>query len=132
MIRKLYLSDIEVVNKYLKNFNYELTKETLNREFLNVIVYEENGIKGVLVYSLIYDRIEIEYIGTLPNYQNKHIATELLTYLFEKETSVLNTTLEVDTNNKIAINLYQKFGFKIVTIKKNYYSKSDAYYMMRK
>ena len=129
MIREISDEEIVEIITWIKDkFGFLVTKHP----FLKILIYEQEEKIGFLAYDLIYDRIEIEYIGTLPNYQNKHIATELLTYLFEKETSVLNTTLEVDTNNKIAINLYQKFGFKIVTIKKNYYSKSDAYYMMRK
>ena len=52
MIRRLEPKDIEVVNKYLKEFNYKID-ETLN-EFVNVLLYDDNGIKGVLVYSKIY------------------------------------------------------------------------------
>ena len=129
MIRKLYLSDIEVVNKYLKNFNYELTKETLNREFLNVIVYEENGIKGVLVYSLIYDRIEIDYIVVDKNYRRLGIATKLLKYI--ETNDVKNITLEVRESNIPAIRFYEKNGFIKSAIRKNYYKDENGILMIK-
>ena len=41
-------------------------------------------------------------------------------------------TLEVNKKNEIAINLYRKYGFKIVGDRKNYYGiDQDAYIMWR-
>ena len=41
-------------------------------------------------------------------------------------------TLEVNHTNLIAINLYKKYGFKPVSVRKNYYGSSDAILMVRK
>ncbi len=45
-----------------------------------------------------------------------------------------NINLEVRISNQKAINLYKKYGFKIVTIRKNYYQDNheDAYLMIKK
>ena len=45
--------------------------------------------------------------------------------------NILNITLEVDVKNLPAYNLYLKKGFKVVSVRKNYYRDSDAYLMMR-
>ena len=47
-------------NNLLSEFNYKLN--SLDEEFLNVIVHKEDIIDAVLVYKYIYDRIEIDYI----------------------------------------------------------------------
>ena len=40
--------------------------------------------------------------------------------------------LEVNVTNQTAVNFYQKFGFKIIHVRKNYYSdNNDAYIMER-
>ena len=39
--------------------------------------------------------------------------------------------LEVAVDNDVAINLYEKFGFKIIHTRKKYYGKKDAYVMER-
>ncbi len=129
MIRKINDTEFDKIAIWVKNnFNYTIT----NHPFFNILVFEDNDILGFLAYNLIYDRIEIEYIGVLPSYQNNHIASKLLTYLFNQEKNIKNTTLEVAIDNKKAISLYKKFGFLVVTVKKNYYQNIDAYYMIRK
>ena len=61
---------------------------------------EDNKILGSLKYSLIYDRMEID-----------------------------NITLEVRVSNDIARNLYKKFNFNEVAIRKYYYGDEDAILM---
>jgi len=54
-------------------------------------------------------------------------------YLFsELNDSVETVTLEVAVNNEAAINLYKKFGFEIIHIRKKYYNGIDAYLMGRR
>ena len=130
MIRDFNFKDLKEVNNLLKEFNYAVDKNSLNNEFLKIILYENNGIKGVLVYNLIYDRIEIDYIIVHKNYRNKGIATSLLNYI-EKDNSIKNITLEVRESNTIAINFYLKNGFKKVSTRKNYYKEENGILMMK-
>ncbi len=48
-----------------------------------------------------------------------------------KELSIL-ITLEVNENNKIAIHLYEKYGFKIIGTRKKYYNNKYNAYIMTK
>ena len=48
------------------------------------------------------------------------------------DTEIENVILEVNINNKPALNLYQKLGFNIINIRKGYYNGEDAYIMEKK
>lgn len=130
MIRELEEKDFIKVNELLKDFNYELNKESFDNDFLKTLVYEDGFIKGVLVYQYIYNRAEIDYIIVDNNYRKLGIATKLLKYL-EDSYKLDNITLEVRESNKEAINFYLKNGFKEVTRRKNYYKDEDGILMIK-
>ena len=117
---------------YLKNNIKEFDIEYLKKEnpFLKNYVYIENSKPiGLISYSLIYDRIELEYIWVSFEHRKKGIASKLMDKMLEEK--VNNITLEVRTTNEGAINLYKKYNFKVVSTRKNYYGNEDAYLMIR-
>ena len=93
----------------------------------------DNKIVSFLNYSLIYNRIEIEYIYTDSEYRNRGIASKLLNYLVDLgiNNNCLNITLEVKKSNFNAIKFYEKNGFKKISIRKNYYNGEDGIMMLR-
>lgn len=107
------------------NFTYKLTeKEFSTNPYLKIITYvEKDKIIGFLLYSLIYDRIEIEQFEVITKERGKGIGDKLLKYLIEKykDSDIKNITLEVKEDNIIAINLYKKYGFKKVSTREKYY-----------
>lgn len=107
------------------NFTYELTKKEFSTNpYLKIITYvEKDKVIGFLLYSLIYDRIEIEQFEVITKERRKGIGDKLLKYLIEKyqDTDIKNITLEVKEDNIIAINLYKKYGFKNVSTREKYY-----------
>ena len=107
------------------NFTYELTeREFSTNPYLKIITYvEKDKVIGFLLYSLIYDRIEIEQIEVITKERRKGIGDKLLKYLIEKyqDTDIKNITLEVKEDNIVAINLYKKIGFKKVSTREKYY-----------
>lgn len=111
------------------------SKEYSINPFTNKIEYIEDGkVVGVLEYSLIYDRIEIDNIIVKEEYRNKKIGTKLLDYVIQLSTKkgLLNITLEVRKTNDIARHLYKKMGFQEVAIRKYYYGDEDAILMEKK
>lgn len=126
MIREANNNDINDINNLLSEFNYKLN--SLDEEFLNVIVHEDDIIDAVLVYKYIYDRIEIDYIIVSESKRRCGIASSLIKYLDKYNCSI---TLEVNEKNKSAINLYKKCGFKDVAKRKNYYKDNDGILMMK-
>ncbi len=107
------------------NFTYKLTeKEFSTNPYLKIITYvEKDKIIGFLLYSLIYDRIEIEQFEVITKERGRGIGDKLLKYLIEKykDSDIKNITLEVKEDNIIAINLYKKYGFKNVSTREKYY-----------
>lgn len=107
------------------NFTYKLTeKEFSTNPYLKIITFvEKDKVIGFLLYSLIYDRIEIEQFEVITKERGKGIGDKLLKYLIEKykERDVKNITLEVKEDNIVAINLYKKYGFKNVSTREKYY-----------
>lgn len=75
---------------------------------------------------------EIRTIGVDPDYQGQGIGKELLTRLLvgAEEWSVF---LEVRTDNRTAIALYEHYGFEKTGLRRRYYPQSgaDAYTMCR-
>lgn len=84
-----------------------------------------------LEYSLIYDRMEIDNIHVNEEYRNQGIGTKLMAHLVSLaiEYRVENITLEVRVSNEIARNLYKKFGFREVALRKYYYGDEDGILM---
>ena len=93
-------------------------------------VYEEDGdILGFVQYKLLYETLELINIAVKEEYQNKKIGTKLLDHISNLGES--HILLEVNENNKKAIEFYKNNNFKIIRIIKNYYSDGDGYSMER-
>lgn len=112
-------SDIDYLNTLS---DYKITINPYNK----ILIFELDEVVAFIDYSIIYENIEINYIYVKETYRRKGIATKLLNYIIDR-----NTTLEVNILNKEAINLYKKLGFQIVAIRKRYYNGIDGYLMRR-
>ena len=114
-------------------FEYELGKNV----FSSILVLEEDGeILGYIGMWLLGDQTQITTLGVKKEYQRNGYAKMLMEKCVEvtKHLGYRNINLEVRISNQKAINLYKKYGFKIVTIRKNYYQDNheDAYLMIKK
>lgn len=136
MIRKLRISDIEAVN-YLGEFLYpnftnlfDLTK-IIKDSYTHVLVAERNSnVIGYIMFTKIYETIDIISIVVAENYRNKKIASSLIDYMIsEYQDSLKLITLEVNTDNIAALKLYEKFGFEIIATREKYFNNKDSYLM---
>ena len=124
----------------LENYNIEeLSKvfdiKKYDNPFYKILVLKRsNAIIGYLSFFIIYDRIEIEYIYIDSNYRRCGYANNLLKKLDDiaKKNNCTNITLEVDVENRAAINLYKKNDFIVAAVRKKYYGKNDGYLMIKK
>ena len=107
--------DITSSNPFKRRFEYFIEDESI----------------GYLEYSLIYDRIEIDNVMVSEEYRGQGIGTKLMAYLVSLAIQLMvdNITLEVRVSNEIARNLYKKFGFKEVALRKFYYGNEDGILM---
>ena len=111
-----------------------LWKKESQNPFLFYLVYqEEERVVGSLLYTKIYERMEIERFFVHEDYRNQGIGSALLKELLQdaKKEQVANITLEVKENNQSALHLYQKFGFQEVSKRENYYHGTDGLLMMK-
>lgn len=129
MISELKKEDLNLLNDTFINKEY-LENEFNNNPFIKVLILTEDKIIGYLYYSDIYDRVEINQIEIEENHRNCGKGSLLLKEL--TETVNKNITLEVREDNIPAIKLYEKFNFKKVAIRKNYYNGVDGILMERK
>ncbi len=91
----------------------------------------DNKVIGYLVYSHIYDRIEIDNFFVNEDMRGTGIGTRLMSYLIciAIDSHVVNITLEVRKSNEIARNLYKSFGFREVALRRMYYGDEDGILM---
>lgn len=85
--------------------------------------------------NYIDGEMSLNRIGVLKEFRRENIGTSLMGHFMNlgKELGAKSYILEVSVNNKAAINLYEKFAFKIIDKRKNYYQKAheDAYIMQK-
>ena len=118
-----YTSDILFIEELYKDLN--------NNPFGKYLLFiENNEIIGYLYYSDIYDRIEINQIEVKSIHRKSGKATSLMHKLIDNTNKSI--TLEVNKNNIPALNLYKKFNFNEVAIRRGYYNGIDGILMERK
>ena len=111
-------------NKNIENF-YTFYKDSRYNIYEE---YFENIFAGYLITYDNVDSLDIFEIAVDKNFRKKGLASKLLNRIND-ERKIL---LEVSEKNIIAINLYIKNGFKIISRRKNYYlDGSDAIIMVR-
>ena len=91
--------------------------------FSYFVIKLNNDIIGYIATSHVIDTMDILSIVVSKTHQQKGIATKLLYYIFDfaKNLNINKILLEVRISNKKAISLYEKCGFKKISLRKNYY-----------
>lgn len=139
-ILEMTLKDYEKIKDNLKEeFDDFWTPEILLSELNNknsryIVAKKENEIVGFAGIIITPDSVEITNIVTKKRERKKGIGNLLLDKIIKigEKTKRNNISLEVNEKNKIAINLYNKFGFKQVGLRKKYYNGKDNAIIMTK
>lgn len=125
MIRKATINDVksiyDIFSETLTPWSEQNIISSVNRDF--ILVYEEESIEGVIVFSRVLDECELLNFAVLNEKRGKGIGKELLkTSLSDKFLHSSNIFLEVRESNTPAISLYKKMGFESIGTRKNYYA----------
>ena len=122
-----------------KNTTYVVAKENLKSELQNpfstyIMAKLENKIVGFAGISVCFDEATLNNIVVKKSCRGRGIGGELLETLIEfcADLNMKSLTLEVNSLNTPAINLYEKFGFKNLGIRKKYYNNSQDAIIMTK
>ena len=141
-VRPMEESDLEVV-MYLENTCFiapwglkELTYEINDNPVSNLWVIESSsyGVVGFVDYWITFDSATICQICVNPVFRKRGLGAQMMNEVIKdcKANKVRNITLEVREHNESATRLYEKFGFKKILIKEQYYTNGDnAIYMVR-
>ena len=127
LIHKITENDVDKIKLWIKK---EFSTDTFENTFSTTIGCYEDDIIAFLTYSFMYDRAEIDYIYVDLKYRNNGIAQALFNEMINNIGNV-SISLEVNINNKAAIEFYKKNGFKIVSKREKYYQGVDGYLMVR-
>ena len=140
-IYPMTMEDLELIKedleeKFDKFWTYGILKsEIANINSRYIVAKYKNEIVGFAGISLIIDEANIMNIVTKKEKRKQGIGSLLLEKLIylAKELNATSITLEVNSNNLSAINLYKKFNFQEVGLRKKYYNNTDdALIMTRK
>ena len=110
-----------------------LKSEILSNNSKYIVIKNDSEILGFAGIKIILDEADIMNIVVKKAYRNKKIGSLLLDSLVKlsKKLSIKSITLEVNEKNLVAFHLYEKFGFKKVGIRKNYYNNENAIIMTK-
>ena len=137
MIREALEKDLESIYELGIKLhpNYRIINnlsEILKDKIHHIYIYELNKkVIGFIHYTKLYNSVDLVDLYIDENYRKQKVATNLIDYMITNLDIDDRIFLEVNTTNQNALNLYQKFGFKIINIRKNYYGENDAYIMER-
>ena len=113
-----------ILNLIMKNtFFFKLADGELSNEIVGFIIIIQDREERVNLINLLIRKRN----------QNKGCGTYLLNYTIRKVKKMHNIkaiVLNVNSKNKAAIKLYQKFNFRIVQKIENYYRQKIGAYLM--
>lgn len=134
------LDDLEKINSIgLENFddfwNINTLRSELSKSDINTIYFIATNncdILGFIGALRIIDELNIMNIAVRKDLRRCGIGSALLEFLInfaisQKDGSI---TLEVNENNTSAIELYKKYDFKQVGLRKKYYNNTDNAILM--
>ena len=136
IIESMTQSHLDKIRDNLQeNFDEFWNENVLKSELENpastyIVAIDEENDNEVVGYAGIWQPIDEAHITNIVTKKDKRknkIATKMLERLIEisKQRKLNNITLEVNITNTPAINLYKKYNFEEVGLRKKYYNNTD-------
>ena len=126
-MQKRHIADIAEIERLC--FSHPRSENSLFEELGNdTAVYYcalcDNKIAGYGGMNTVLDEAYISNIAVAPKFRRLGVASKIIDELIKHciEGDFAFITLEVRPSNKAAISLYEKFGFKRVGQRKNFYT----------
>lgn len=129
-IREMQLTDLTDVHAVDQaSFSAPWSKETYKREitdnrYAHYFVIEADGeVVGYAGLWLVMDDAQITNIAITPKFRGYKIGEKLFGYVVQYAINLgaKRLSLEVRKSNKVAQNMYRKFGLVSGGVRKNYY-----------
>lgn len=141
ILRKAETSDIAKMYKLEQELfseeNYPLSKSSLRYHQKNNLIYLAQVEEEIVGYILVLVRrrvAKVYSLGVSVAFRGQHISLELfkLTCMELLSMGFKELVLEVRTDNKAAIALYEKLGFRVQKVLKSFYLDGCDAYLMSK
>jgi ribosomal-protein-alanine N-acetyltransferase len=107
-----------------RSFQYEVTGNENARCWVAENSQSEGGqVAAMLIIWLILDEAHIATLAVLPEFRRKGIASWLLRSALNEayNEGARQSYLEVRAGNQVALQMYEKLGFKVVGSRPHYY-----------
>ena len=137
MIREFLETDFESIydlgNEITNSFSQTNDLIQIRKDpYTKILVYLlKDKIVGFIMYTILEETIDILNIIVSKENRHQRIASCLIDYMISDMPSTIKSiTLEVRKSNLPAINLYSKFGFEVINVRKKYYSNGEDAYLM--
>lgn len=88
-------------------------------------LFENEKLRAIIIFNSVFETAQLLYVCVDKSDQNQGLGYKILksSFAYLVEQKISEVFLEVDINNYYAIKLYDKLGFKKISIRKNYYKK---------
>ena len=128
-IRKASLDDLKQIYLIEKDvfINDHWTFEMVKRELKNLssqttwIIEESSVIIGYCMMRIFSNEANITNMAIKSSHQREGLGLFLLGHVLNQLPIKSSVFLEVKEGNLPAINLYQRLGFKVINLRRNYY-----------
>jgi len=114
-----------------RSFRFELENNEVSRCWVAELLPESGAplLVAMIVVWMIADEVHVATLAVSPEYRRQKIAQRLLAHtLIDAYHSGANSSfLEVRRSNQAAITLYQRFGYREVAVRRNYYKDNQEY-----
>lgn len=140
IVRELTNDDLDVLVEIEKSlYKDPWNKEAYLRDLENDIAYNyvlvhDDVILGYYGFWIMFDNVDITKVSIRKELQGKGLSNILMKDFFSRISNldIKSITLEVRVSNIKAINLYKKYGFKEISVRKKYYSDSEDALILQK
>ena len=112
--REMFRHEIEECWGWDEQWQKENFEKEWGRDVFKVIRHQDEVI-GYSQFTKEKDKIYIQSIGLIPDFRNQGLGTMLMERILkEAQESGGDVELSVHSKNKVALKLYEKFGFEVI------------------
>ncbi|MBN3032478.1 MAG: ribosomal protein S18-alanine N-acetyltransferase [Candidatus Saganbacteria bacterium] len=94
-----------------------------------LVARDENKIVGYIGVEKILDEVHIINMAVHPDVRGQGVGKRLMQHVLNDEEVFF---LEVRASNETAKNIYQRYGFQVISTRKAYYPDGEDAYVMRR
>ena len=120
----LVIEEAQFPEPWTKGMLLDELTNTVTRRY--TVAVEDKRVVGYLGVMFVIDELHVNTLGTLPGHEGRGVASSLMdeAWVDARLRGVTRATLEVAVSNTRAQQLYYRYGFRPVGVRKNYYERS--------